>query len=90
MAEKTDLELQLDGFRLTTAKIYYRFPDFPSILQTYIWQKYDKAPDFPEMFDFLQFWDRNLEGKIHSVEFMHPELISPAAIIPVKHEFRLH
>ncbi len=44
-----ELELQLKGYGLTTAQILYRMPDHPSFLQTYIWQHYDIAPDFPEM-----------------------------------------
>jgi uncharacterized protein Usg len=54
-------------YRLTTAEILYRLPDHPDILQTYIWQSMDIAPDYPELRKFLSFWDRELEGKLHSV-----------------------
>jgi uncharacterized protein Usg len=36
-------------------------------LQSFIWQKLDVAPDFPELRRFLEFWSRDLEGKLHSV-----------------------
>jgi len=56
-------------YRLTTAEILYRMPDHPGLLQSYIWQAMDIAPDFPELRKFLSFWSRELEGKVHSVRF---------------------
>ena len=53
--------------RLTTAEIIYHLPDHPDLLQSFVWQKLDVAPDFPELRRFLEFWSRNLEGKLHSV-----------------------
>ncbi len=41
------LELQLKGYRLSTAEIIYRMPDHPELLQSFIWQLYEIAPDFP-------------------------------------------
>ena len=55
-------------YRLTTAEIIYRLPDHPDLLQSFIWQKLDSAPDFPELRRFLEFWSRNIEGKLHSVK----------------------
>ena len=57
----------IKDYRLTTAEILYRLPDHPEILQTYIWQSMDIAPEYPELRKFLSFWDRELEGKLHSV-----------------------
>lgn len=54
-------------YRLTTAEITYRLPDHPLLLQTYIWQKFDIAPEFPVLRKFLDFWQENLEGELHSV-----------------------
>ena len=62
------LVLQLNDYRLTTAKILYHMPDHPVLLQTYIWQDYDLQPRFPVLRKFLDFWSRNLDGKLHSVE----------------------
>ncbi|HTQ32912.1 MAG TPA: Usg family protein [Stellaceae bacterium] len=59
--------LSPDRYRLTTAEITYRLPDHPLLLQTYIWQKFDIAPEFPVLHGFLQFWRENLEGELHSV-----------------------
>jgi len=74
---KTELELMLSGYGLMTANIYYRMPDFESLLQSFAWQEYDVAPDFPRLIKFLDFWDRTLDGAIHSVQFSHRQLIAP-------------
>jgi uncharacterized protein Usg len=55
-------------YRLTTAEIIYRLPDKPEELQTFIWQKFDVAPDFPELSKFLEFWRKNIDGPLHSVK----------------------
>ena len=72
----SDMELQLKGYGLTTAQIYYRLPDRQLILQTFLWQQYDLAPNFPEMKKFLKFWQETLDGPLHSVKFVHRKLIS--------------
>jgi uncharacterized protein Usg len=56
-----------DLYRLTTAEILYHLPDHPGVLQSYIWQAVDRAPDFPTWRKFLDFWQREIEGKLHSV-----------------------
>ncbi|WP_088676108.1 aspartate-semialdehyde dehydrogenase [Rhizobium sp. R339] len=65
-----DMEKQLQGYGLTTAQILYHLPDHPAILQTYVWQDYDLAPDFPEMRGFLKFWQEKLDGPLHSVRYL--------------------
>jgi uncharacterized protein Usg len=55
-------------YRMTTAEIIYHLPDYPDLLQSFIWQELDLAPDFPELRRFLDFWSRNIDGKLHSVK----------------------
>jgi uncharacterized protein Usg len=62
-----DHKQALRDYRLTTAEIIYHMPDHPDLLQSFIWQKLDVAPDFPELRRFLEYWSRNIEGKLHSV-----------------------
>lgn len=79
MTEMTrELNLLLRDYRLTTAEILYHFPDHPALLQSFVWQQLDLAPKFPILTRFLDFWDRELDGKIHSVQVAHAELITPA------------
>ncbi len=72
------LDLMLRGWRLTTAEILYRLPDHPSLLQSYVWQELDLTPDFPALHKFLTYWERHLEGKLHSVKVCHAGLVGPA------------
>ncbi len=74
------LHAQLLGYSLTTAEILYRMPDAPSLLQTYVWQEYDLAPKFPKLRKFLDFWERELDGPLHSVRIGHNALVTPAEI----------
>ena len=85
-----DFQAQLAGFSLTTAEILYRMPDHPSLLQTYVWQDYDVHPRFPRLKKFLDFWSRNLDGKLFGVRVAHKKLITPAELRLVGDEFRLH
>lgn len=74
-----DLEKQLiKDYRLTTAEILYHMPDYPDFLQSYIWQEYDIAPKFPVLHGFLDFWGREIDGKLHSVYVASKELITPS------------
>lgn len=68
---------QLEGCGLTTAEIHYYRPDAPSLLQLFIWQEYDLAPDFPVLFDFLDHWRREIDAALHSVLIAHGRLIGP-------------
>ena len=85
-----DLRDRLAGYSLTTAEILYRLPDHPSLLQTYIWQEYDVHPRFPRLCGFLQFWARNLEGRLYRVTVAHSKLLTPAEIRLVAGDYRLH
>ena len=84
-----DLELQLLGYRLTTAEIIYHLPDHPSVLQSFIWQTLDIAPDFPVLRRFVDFWKRSLDGKLHSIRVADAPLVQPAEFRLVGSEFRL-
>lgn len=84
-----DFVTMLKGYSLTTAEILYRMPDHPALLQSYIWQDYDLHPRFPKLLKFLEFWSRNLEGKLHKVLVAHTGLIKPAELKLVGSEFKL-
>jgi uncharacterized protein Usg len=85
-----DFRRQVNGYGLTTAEILYRRPDHPWLLQAYVWQNYDLCPDFPELQGFLDFWQKQLEGALHSVTVAHSRLIKPAELKAVDGVFRLH
>ena len=85
-----DFRRQLEGYGLTTARIFYRRPDHLWLLKTYVWQDYDLFPNFPTQQKFLDFWQKSLVGPVHSVMVAHSRLIKPAELRSVDGEFRLH
>ena len=86
----SDFRRQLAGYGLTTAHIFYRRPDHPWLLQSYVWQEYDLCPIFPELQRFLDFWREKLDGALHSVTVAHSGLIKPAELKAVDGLFLLH
>lgn len=75
------------GRRLTTAEILYHLPDHPALLQTFVWQHVDVAPEYPRLRAFLDYWRENIEGRLHSVR------IAAGPARSFRHaaaEFRLH
>ncbi len=84
------MELRPRGYRLTTAEILYHLPDYPRLLQSFIWQEYDLAPGFPALRKFLDFWENNLEGRLHSVMVASVPLVKPVEIRLVDACFMLH
>jgi uncharacterized protein Usg len=81
---------QLAGYSLTTAEIIYWLPDYPSLLQSYIWQDYDEAPRFPKLRGFLDFWTAKLEGPLYKVIVGHTALIRPAEVRLIGAELKIH
>ena len=84
------LALQMRDYRLTTAEILYHLPDHPGVLQSYVWQNLDLAPRFPELRRFLAFWQREIEGKLHSVRLASCSGIQPPRLAHMAHELTLH
>jgi uncharacterized protein Usg len=54
--------------RLVIAEIFYYLPDYPSLLQSFVWQNEDLPPVYPHLKQFIQFWNAQLDGKIHMVK----------------------
>ncbi|MDJ0820905.1 MAG: aspartate-semialdehyde dehydrogenase [Paracoccaceae bacterium] len=74
--QETETELMLKGYGLTTAEFFYRMPDYRNVLNSLTWQCYDTAPDFPKLFEYIDFWGREIDGPLHSVRFTHRKLLS--------------
>lgn len=85
-----DMADQLAGKRLTTAEILYYMPERPRLLQSFVWQTLDLAPDFPRMHRFLDFWRCEIDAVIHSVSISCQGLISPARVRTAQDILRLN
>ena len=78
---RSDFARQLAGERLTTAEVLYYLPDHPALLQRFLWQTLDLSPDYPRVHRFLDYWRREIEAVIHSVNISAAGLVSPAKLI---------
>ena len=86
----TSMEMKLQGYRLTTAEILYHLPDHPGLLQTFIWQQLDLSPRFPVLSKFLDFWVREIDGKLHSVRVSSAGVFSAGELRHAAHVGHLH
>lgn len=86
----SEMEKRLQGYCLATAEILYHMPDYPEFLQSFIWQELDLAPRFPILRKFLDFWHRNLDGRLHSVTVASKALVTPAEFRFSNGQFHLH
>ena len=75
-----EMALRLKGWRLATAEVLYYLPDHPSLLQSFIWQTLDLAPTYPRIHSFLNFWRREIDAVIHSVQLATGETLAPAKV----------
>jgi len=75
-----EMALRLNGWRLATAEVLYYLPDHPSLLQSFTWQTLDLAPNYPRIHRFLNFWRREIDAVIHSVQLATGETLAPAKV----------
>jgi uncharacterized protein Usg len=85
-----DFARQLRGERLTTTEVLYYLPDHPAVLQRFLWQTLDVAPQFPRVNQFVDFWRREIDAVIHSVTVSAAGLVSPARLDVVRQVGLLH
>ncbi len=85
-----DFSRRLDGERLTTAEVLYWLPDHPALLQRFLWQTLDLAPEYPRVHRFLDFWRGEIDAVIHSVTLTAAGLVAPARLDIAREVGTLH
>jgi uncharacterized protein Usg len=75
-----EFSLRLRGWRMATAEVLYYMPDHPSLLQSFVWQTLDLAPQYPRIHRFLNFWRAEIDAVIHSVRLASGETLAPAKV----------
>ena len=76
--------------RLVTTHVLYYMPKHPMLLQSFVWQTHDRAPRYPRVMRFLDFWRREIDAAIHSVNIACPDEVGAARWRRVDHDLRLH
>ena len=82
--------LMLKGYGLTTAGLFCRSPDERKAINSFVWQDCDLAPDCPQLFKFIGFWQEMIDGPLYSGRFIHRKLIGPGEWRNMVRKFRVH
>ena len=50
----------------TTAsvQVVYYIPDYLNLINEFIWKTRDQQPDYPRITQFLDYWDKNIDGPV--------------------------
>ena len=57
----------IEKWTVASVQVIYYIPDFPHIVNEFMWQTDDQRPDFPRIDRFLNYWDRYIDGPIKEV-----------------------
>jgi len=58
---------------IITLDIFYYLPDHQSLIQEFLWQTEDYAPDYQRMHKFLNYWRLNVNAVIKEILFKESE-----------------
>jgi len=56
---------------LVTLDIFYYIPDYPMLVNEFVWQTEDIVPDIPRVQRFLKFWKENNLAVINQILISH-------------------
>ena len=57
---------------LATVQVIYHIPDHIHILNEFSWQTKDRLPEYPRIHEFLDYWDKHIDGPIKEVFILIP------------------
>lgn len=52
---------------IITIDVFYYFPEYPLLIQEFVWQTEDRVPEIPRTRKFLKYWETNIDGLIKEV-----------------------
>jgi uncharacterized protein Usg len=52
---------------LVTLDIFYYIPDYSSIINEFVWQTEDVAPEYHRVHKFLLYWQKNIDAVIQEI-----------------------
>ncbi len=56
---------------IATVDIFFYLPDYPSLVEEFVWQTSDFYPDYPRVQQFLEHWSKNIEAVIKEIVLTH-------------------
>ena len=54
----------LKKWTTASVQVVYYIPDYLNLVNEFIWQTKDRQPDYPRIGEFLDHWDKNIDGPI--------------------------
>ena len=58
---------------LATVQVIYHIPDHIHILNEFSWQTKDRLPEYPRIHEFLDYWDKHIDGPIKEAYIYDPD-----------------
>ena len=57
-------EIIIKKWTVASVQVVYYIPDYLSVVNEFIWQTEDQVPEYPRITEFLDYWDKNIDGPI--------------------------
>ena len=74
---------------LVTIDVTFGLPDYPNLVQSFLWQSEDAYPRYAVMTSFLQHWMDELEGPIREATLVSIPYLSERELVHVKGTYTL-
>jgi len=55
-------EIIFKKWTIASVQVVYYIPDYWSLVNEFIWQTEDRLPDYPRITEFLDYWDKHIDG----------------------------
>ena len=55
-------EIIIKKWTIASVQVVYYIPDYLSLVNEFIWQTEDRLPDYPRITEFLDYWDKHIDG----------------------------
>ena len=69
-----------------TVQVVYYIPDHLSLVNEFMWQTEDQIPEYPRITEFLDYWDKNIDGPIKEV-FIHDHEENNIRVVDRRYKF---
>ena len=57
----------IEKWTIASVQVVYYIPDYLNIVNEFVWQTEDQRPKYPRITEFLDYWDKNIDGPIKEV-----------------------
>ena len=62
--EESKMAYIIKKWTTASVQVVYYIPDYLNLINEFIWQTRDQQPDYPRINQFLDYWDKNIDGPV--------------------------